>query len=111
MVAATAPEWRTFVLLALRTGLRVGELLGLRWTDVDTTHGQLRVRRTRWRGQEVLPKGGRERVVPLTREALAALKAHRHLRSPHVFCHDDGRPFTHSEVKTGGAPCLRSGRA
>lgn len=32
--------------LALDMGLRIGELLGLDWTDVDLTHGQLAVRRT-----------------------------------------------------------------
>jgi len=99
LLAAAEPAWRTFLLVALRTGLRVGELLGLQWKDVDSKLGQLLVRRTRWRGQELLPKNGRERVVPLTRDALAALIAHRHLRGPHVFCHEDGKPFAHWEVE------------
>jgi integrase len=65
---------------------------------VDIGRGQLRVRVTRWRQLEVLPKGGRERVIPLTRDALAALKAHRHLRT-YVFDTEDGRPLAHWEVE------------
>ena len=34
------------VLLALATGLRIGEICGLRWTDISTTTGTLRVRNT-----------------------------------------------------------------
>jgi site-specific recombinase XerD len=36
--------------------------------------------------------------VPLSTDALAALKAHRHLRT-YVFDHEDGRPYTLSEWK------------
>ena len=63
------------------------------------TTGQLRIRATRWKDREDTPKGGRERIVPLSRDALSALKAHRHLRT-YVFDHKDGRPFSHSEVKS-----------
>lgn len=35
-----------FIRLTLSTGLRIGELLGLRWEDVDFTSGLLHVRRT-----------------------------------------------------------------
>jgi site-specific recombinase XerD len=31
--------------------------------------------------------------------SMAALKAHRHLRGPYVFCDTSGKPFTHSQVK------------
>lgn len=39
--------WR----LALLTGMRRGEILGLRWDDVDTTRGALAVKQTRVRGR------------------------------------------------------------
>jgi integrase len=72
--------WRTMVLLALRTGLRQGELLALRWEDVDLVAGRLVVRRNLAKGVVGTPKSGRAREVPLSDEARAALKVHRHLR-------------------------------
>jgi integrase len=35
LIRGAAGEWRTMVLLALRTGLRQGEILAPRWDDVD----------------------------------------------------------------------------
>ena len=100
VIAATPSGWRrTWVLVLLRTGIRLGEGLALKWSDVDLTTGSLRIRATRWRGLEGTPKGGRERTVPLSDDARAALTAHRHLRGRYVFCHDDGSPFTDWDVR------------
>jgi len=100
VIAATPTGWqRTWVLILLRTGIRLGEGLALKWSDVDLTTGSLRIRATRWRGLEGTPKGGRERTVPLSDDARATLAAHRHLRGPYVFCHEDGSPFTDWDVR------------
>ena len=60
---------------------------------------------------EVLPKGGRERVVPLSRDALAALKAYRHLRGPYVFCGANGKPHSYDVVREVAVPaaCTAAG--
>ena len=55
------------------TGIRVGELLTLRWADVDLDRCSLLVRRNLSAGVETLPKGGRSRTVPLSDPARAAL--------------------------------------
>lgn len=84
-------RWRTMLIVALNTGLRIGELCALSWTDVDLTAGRLIVRRNVWKGQMGTPKGGREREVPLNERALRALKAHpRRLDSKWVFPQRDG---------------------
>ncbi len=68
--------------LAITTGLRRGELLGLRWDDADLDRGTLRVGRALVRvgGRHVVgetkTKRGRRRVN-LTPRTVAALKAHR----------------------------------
>lgn len=80
------------VLLGADAGLRRGEMISLRWTDVDFARGELHVRRADWNGIESTPKGGRGRVVDLTKRLTAALKAHRHLRSERVLCEDDNTP-------------------
>ena len=35
LVDAADGEWRTIFLVAMRTGMRQGELIGLRWEDVE----------------------------------------------------------------------------
>lgn len=111
-VGAAAPEWKVFLLVALRTGLRVGELLALRWGDIDFVQGVLVVRRTAWRKQEGPPKSGSERVVPLSGEVRSALRQYRHLKGEYVFCDDHGNRLTHSAVKNvAPTTCKRAGLA
>ncbi len=86
LINAAEPEWRTLILVALKTGLRLGELIGVQWADLDLQRGKLNVRRTTRRGVVGLPKGGWERTVDLPASAVEALKAHRHLCGPYVFC-------------------------
>ena len=50
LINAAEPEWRTLILLALKTGLRHGELIGLQWGDLDLHRGKLKVWRTIWQG-------------------------------------------------------------
>ncbi|AKT38273.1 tyrosine-type recombinase/integrase [Chondromyces crocatus] len=94
------PEWRPMVLLALRTGLRQGELLALRWDDIDLVSGLLKVRRAVARGIIGTPKNKKSREVPLSDEAIAVLRAlpSRFARE-FVFPADGGRLLTRNECK------------
>ncbi len=110
LVAAAKDEWRAMILVALRTGLRQGELLGLRWDDLDLVAGRLTVRRNIVRGRVGPPKSGKPREVPLSPEAVAVLKSHRHLRGEPVFCSLGGRPLTKGECKHPlWSACKRAG--
>jgi integrase len=44
LLASTSDTWRPLLSFTLATGLRQGEVLGLRWRDVDTTEGVVHVR-------------------------------------------------------------------
>jgi integrase len=64
----------TLFLVAAMTGLRLGELRGLRWRDVDWAAQRVRVRRNYVRGQYGTPKSRRSsRSVPLADDAAGAL--------------------------------------
>ena len=66
---------RSIPLLLVLTGLRVGELLALRWKAIDLTAGTLRVIETVYDGHFDTPKTDRSaRLIPLGSEAVALLK-------------------------------------
>jgi integrase len=99
LLKAADGEWRTMILVALRTGLRFGELIGLRWQDADLVAGRIMVRQNIVKGIVGTPKSGHAREIPLGDEVLKALKSHRHLRGPLVFCTMDGEEFTVGEPR------------
>jgi integrase len=78
--AIEAPQLRRLATLAVHSGLRQGELLGLVWNDVDWTGGQLHVSQAlqriegSYRRVEV-KSGSSRRAVPLTPAAVEVLTA------------------------------------
>jgi integrase len=54
--AATTPRYRMLLATAIYTGLRISELLGLAWSDVDLDGGYLHVRKQLDLGKRVEPK-------------------------------------------------------
>jgi integrase len=93
------------VLLGGDAGLRRGEMMGLRWSDVDFRRGQLRIEQAAWRRskREAIeanapqwtvdtPKSGHGRIVPMTQALSSALLKHRHLRGERVLTLEDGAP-------------------
>jgi integrase len=83
--AKSEPLGALFV-LALTTGMRRGELLGLRWSDIDFERSVLSVRRALYRTKahglkldETKTRRSR-RLVPLVPDAVRALQRHRRLQ-------------------------------
>jgi integrase len=101
--------------LAVTAGLRIGELLGLKWEDLDAE--TLRVRRTRSQAKSgpifTLPKNGKGRSIRLTRRGVEVLKAHKAAQNAErlkigdlwednglVFCTTAGKPLDFRNVAT-----------
>jgi integrase len=79
--AARGDRLEALYVLAVTAGLRIGELLGLKWEDVNLERGVLHVRRTLSAAKSgptfTTPKNEKGRSVKLTRRAVEALKSHR----------------------------------
>ncbi|HJS88960.1 MAG TPA: site-specific integrase [Steroidobacteraceae bacterium] len=87
--ACAKSEWpplQTLVLLAITTGARKGELIRLKWSDIDLKNGRALVRETKNDEQRTLPLAGK------ALEALRALKLQNSARSEWVFAQPSGLP-------------------
>lgn len=108
--------------LDLATGLRRGELLGLKWTDIDLEKGELQVKRqvVRIEGKIVeapLKTKNAYRTLPLAEDVTAILKQQRKKagNSPWVFPSPNGGPISpdsvlrklHGVLKRAGLPQVR----
>jgi integrase len=71
--AAKSDADAAIFLTAAFTGLRRGELLGLRWRDVDFTGSTIRVRASYAAGKLTTPKSGKVRAVPMAPDVAGAL--------------------------------------
>ena len=80
------------IAVALNTGLRIGELIALHWSDVDLVKGRLRVSRNDWEGTLGTPKSGKNRDVPLNLAAQKALMALPTRDFARVFTDNQGTP-------------------
>jgi integrase len=84
---------RAMFLTAAFTGLRMGELLALRWRHIDFTNRILHVQKNCVDGVEDTPKSHRRRSVPLSDQAVVALDAlsrREHFTGPdHLVFGDD----------------------
>lgn len=92
------------VRVAAYAGLRQGELLALRWRDVDFAGSALTVARAMSAGVESSTKSGRVRRVPLADQAAAALdrlSRREHFTAPGelVFCNVLGRALDGSALR------------
>jgi integrase len=74
LVRAAASEIDGAIFLtAAFTGLRRGELLGLRWRDIDFEGSTIRIRASYAAGELTTPKSGKVRAVPMAPDVAAAL--------------------------------------
>jgi integrase len=122
------PLWR----LLVTSGLRRGEALALRWSDVDLEAGRLAIRRSRTlAGYEVVEVGtktGRDRSVSIAQSTAAALRRQAQqqaadaaewqaawIGSGYVFTRENGEPWHpdritklfNAAVKATGLPVIR----
>ena len=121
-------KYEALYVLSLTWGLRIGECLGLKWSDIDFDAGTLRVNRQLQRIREggglvfSEPKNASRRTIDLPQKALEALRSHRkrqleeeklkassHKDSDVVFATGKGTPLdAQNIVNRHFKPMLRS---
>ena len=72
---STAPRFATLFLLLARAGLRIGEVLVLKWDDLDIERREIRVERAISGGLIESPKSGHGRTVDMSSQLAQALQA------------------------------------
>ncbi len=76
---------KPIVITALNTGMRKGEILKLKWHDIDFRRDIIYLYDT---------KNGEKSQLPMNMEVKTTLiKVRKHLQSPYIFCSKAGKPF------------------
>jgi len=88
---ARYPEWYPWLLCALRTGLRLGELIALQWGDVDWAGRYLQIQRNVYNGTTSTPKNHQQRRVDMSLQLLEALRGWRSREQARWL--EAGQPF------------------
>jgi integrase len=85
-------EAKPLFVIALETGLRRGDLLGLKWSSADLTEGWIRVS---------VRKTSREALIPISTACREALLAYRQRRAMNdlVFVNGEGKSFPWTTVQ------------
>ena len=89
--AAATEQDGAIYLTAAFTGLRMGELLALRWRDVDFAGSAIRVRASYYAAALTTPKSGKVRSVPMAPDVADGARAAR--RSARRLVGDDDLVF------------------
>ncbi len=93
---------RTITLVGIMGGLRVGEILGLQWQDVNFASRTIRIQHAVYRGVLGTPKTkGSRRTIPMPEPLARALQSHfdqSENRSELVFSTRTGKPYSDTNL-------------
>jgi integrase len=94
ILSKSGRRWAVFFALLAGTGLRIGEALGLKTTDLSDDCSVLHVRRSIWQGQEQSPKTPNAvRVVDIPNPLAQLLRHYIADKSGYVFVAKSERPL------------------
>lgn len=95
-------DYRNYYLVRFYTGMRTGEIDGLKWEYVDFERREILVRETLIAGEtEYTKTDGSQREIPMFGPVYDALKEQRAATgrlSKYVFCNREGNPLDHNNV-------------
>jgi integrase len=91
------PDLRDLYICAVSTGLRLGELSALQWTDMDAEMGIINVRNS----ERFTTKSKRNRTVPMNNQVLSIMREKQSRAASELVFHRDGRRLTKEYVSKG----------
>jgi integrase len=93
---------RTVAMVGILAGLRIGEILGLRWENVNFASRTLRIEHAVYRGVLGTPKTkGSRRTLPMPEALIRAMEGHSYRsedRSGLVFATRTGKPYSDTNL-------------
>jgi integrase len=105
LLNAVPAKMKAFFMTLALTGVRTGEGLGLKWSDVDFATRELHIRRAIYRGRECSPKTSDSiRCRPMAPELYQGLLNHKAMAvytklEDFVFASSTGRPFNPDQLR------------
>lgn len=100
LLANCTKNLKPIVVLALFTGMRRGEILGLKWHDIDVKRNIITLLDT---------KNGDKREVPMNEQVKTALiRVRKHPETAYIFCNEKGIPV-HDIRKSFSTALTKSG--
>ncbi|MCX5687367.1 MAG: site-specific integrase [Candidatus Omnitrophica bacterium] len=96
LLNASCNHLKSIIIAALNTGMRLGEILNLKWENVDLEKEIITLTKT---------KSGKIRTIPINNKLKEVLKCAINVNSEYVFCDDCGKPI--ESIKTAFNNALR----
>ncbi|MDP2940555.1 MAG: site-specific integrase, partial [Candidatus Omnitrophota bacterium] len=100
LIDCCSPHLKPIVIVAVNSGMRTGEILNLKWNDIDFKTNLIYLMET---------KNGECREVPMNETVKRTLiKVLKRPESPYVFCNEIGKPYEsiktsfHTAIKRAG---------
>ena len=90
LLNAATDNWREMIFTVLRTGLRFGELIALKWSDIDLQSRILTVQRNIVRARVTSPKSNKIRKIYLD-ENLLEILTNRKRTNEYIFTDEKGK--------------------
>ena len=102
ILARVRPEFRPYYTVRFFTGMRTGEIDGLKWQYIDFENRLILIRETRVDGREEYTKtDGSQREIQMSGPVFEALREQERISrglSEYVFCTRQGKPLDHNNV-------------
>lgn len=102
LILDNADTWfKNFLATAFYTGMRIGELFALKWSNVDLKAKQIKVSESRFDNHEGTTKTGNIRYVPIFDSLIPYLKNQKKITGlkKNVFLSDNGKYLRHTNLR------------